>query len=213
MGARRDTEEFGVATALCNVGASRAGSPALAPHDPCMQDAQPKAIAALNAVAMGYRVSGIVNADGPDAQARHDASQILGHRRPIGANPIEYSIRWGSGEETWEPTHLLGEGQVHVKAFLRNVLPLPYNGVLVGDWMSFKSGAQKPAGFLQFEQISGRGNAIIEVGLKQMERSHTQRHPWLDSVSLYFALRHNLAQASPIANSFAVSNCMVKLPV
>ena len=116
-----------------------------------------------------HKVSGTANADVPDAQARHDVSQILGHRRPIGANLIEYSVRWGSGEETWEPAHLLGGAQAHVKAFLRNALPLPYNGVFLGDWVSFKFAAQKPAGFLQFKQFSGKGNAMMEVGLKQVE--------------------------------------------
>ena len=81
---------------------------ALAPHETSLQGAQPKAIAALDAVVEDYKVSGTVNADAPAAQARHDVSQILGHRRPIGANLIEYSVRWGSGEETWEPAHLLG---------------------------------------------------------------------------------------------------------
>ena len=155
-----------------------------------------------------YKVSGRAIADAPDAQARHDVSQILGHRRPIGANLIEYSVRWGSGEETWEPAHLLGGAQAHVEAFLCNALPLPYNGVFVGDWVSFKFGAQKPAGFLQFKQFSGKGNAMMEVGLEQVEQFQTQRltleHPWLDSHSLCFALRHNLAQAGPIASSFAV---------
>ena len=100
---------------------------------------------------------------------------------------------WGSGEEMCEPAHLLGGAQAHMKAFLRNALPLPYNGVFVGDWVSFKFGAHKPAGFLQFEQPSGKGNAITEVvGLKQVVQFHTQRHFWLDIGSLCVALRHNL---------------------
>ena len=201
---RRGTEDFDVATALCNLNVSRVGVLALAPHETSLQGAQAKAIAALDAVVENYKVSGTANANVPDAQARHDVSQILGHRRPIGANLIEYSVRWGSGEETWEPAHLLGGAQAHVKAFLRKALPLPYNGVFLGDWVSFKFAAQKPAGFLQFKQFSGKGNAMVEVGLKQVEQFHTQRHSWLDSGSLCFALRHNLAQAGPVANSFAV---------
>ena len=203
---RRDTEDFDVANALCNVVVSRAGALALAPHtSPPLQGAQPQAIAALDAVVEGYKVSGnIPDANIPDAQTRHDVSQILGHRRPVGANLVEYSVRWGSGEETWEPAHLLGGAQTHVQAFLRNALPLPYNGVFVGDWVSFKFGAQKPVGFLQFKQFSGKGNAMMELGDKQVEQFHTQRHSWLDSGSLCFALRHSLAQAGAIANNFAV---------
>ena len=90
---RRGTEDFDVATALCNLNVLRLGLLALAPHESSLQGAQSKAIAALDAVVENYKVSGTTSADAPDVQARHDVSRILDHGRPIGANLIEYSVR------------------------------------------------------------------------------------------------------------------------
>ena len=45
---------------------------------------------------------------------------------------------------------------------------------------------------------------MMEIGLEQVEQFHTEDNSWLDCGSLCFALRHNLAHAGPIANSFAV---------
>ena len=188
---------------LCNVNVSRAGLLALVPHTPSLA-AQPKAVAALNVVVEGYKVTGKAEAIGASGQTSHSVAEILDHRRPAGANAVEFLVGWASGEKTWELEHLLGGASSHVQSFLRNAAPLPYNGVFVGDWLSFKFGATKPAGFLQFKQLCGKGNAMMELGLSQIEQFDTQQRIWLDVNALCYALRHLLAEAGPVGGRFAL---------
>ena len=116
--------------------------------------AQAIAISFLEAAVGRYKTNGVAAIDlaqGDDS--KHVVERISGHRRQPNSNTIEYSVIWESGEQTWEPAHLLLAAQGHVEAFLRAADPLPFNGVFVGDWLSFRFGPQKPAGFLQLPNL------------------------------------------------------------
>jgi hypothetical protein len=188
---------------MCNVNVSRTGLLALVPHAPSLAT-QLKAVAALGVVVEGYKATGKAEAIRASGQTSHSVAKILSHRRQAGANAVEFLVGWASGEETWEPEHLLGGANSYVQSFLRSAAPLPYNGVFVGDWLSFKFGVSKPAGFLQFNQLCGKGNAMMELGLSQIEQFDTQQHNWLDVNALCYALRQLLAQAGPVADRFAL---------
>ena len=188
---------------MCNVNVSRTGLLALVPHAPSLAT-QLKAVAALGVVVEGYKATGKAEAIRASGQTSHSVAKILSHRRQAGANAVEFLVGWASGEETWEPEHLLGGANSYVQSFLRSAAPLPYNGVFVGDWLSFKFGVSKPAGFLQFNQLCGKGNAMMELGLIQIEQFDTQQHNWLDVNALCYALRQLLAQAGPVADRFAL---------
>ena len=197
-------EEFSDDTALCNINVARNGLVSIAPQVPSV-DTHAAATSFLQAAVDRYKTDGVATIDlTQGGNAKHVVKAISGHRRQANSNAIEYSVTWESGEQTWEPAHLLSSAQAHVDAFLKSADALPFNGVFVGDWLSFRFGAEKPAGFLQLHQFAGRGNAQMQLELEDVQALLPSKHDWLTVGGLCHGLTNLLGRLGGASQNVAV---------
>ena len=197
-------EEFCTESALCNINVARNGLVSIAPQVPS-EDGQAIATRFLGAAVDRYKTDGVATIDlAKGANSKHVVNRISGHRRQPNSNKIEYSVTWESDEQTWEPAHLLLSAQGHVEAFLATANPLPFNGVFVGDWLSFRFGPKKPAGFLQLPQFAGRDNAQMQLELEHVQALLPSKQDWLTVEGLCHGLSHLLTCCGWVAPNVAV---------
>jgi hypothetical protein len=181
-------------TALCNIGVGRNGMLCRDAKQTPNAQLHKVAIQNLDDMAKQHAASGIADLV-RGARPLFVVVEILGHRRPIGSNCVEYRVKWANGEQTWEPEHMLAAAQPLIDSFIQHVPVLPMNGVFVGDWLSFKFAGVKPKGFLHYPQFCGRSIVPMVMGFDQVSALGPESQAWVDVELLCFGLHHVLRQS------------------